>query len=121
MLLLCIIGITIIALTSLKSTLAFYELALARMIHMQQKSAGQALALYGITLCYANQKKEEPDYTFTQWPPFTDIYQGKVIIVPAKEGWDIQTELYTDTKLLYKTQYEIVVTNNEWHVQCVHE
>lgn len=95
MIMLCMVGMTIVLLTSLKSTIAFYELAFARTTHMQYKSAGQALTNYGRALWYV--AKESPFTRSLKIGP----YEGTIRMQPQGKDWEILAQLYADNKLVY--------------------
>lgn len=101
MILLLMVGITIMAMTALKSTIALYELALERTEHVRQEKALEALVLYGIAAGYA--MKEEPaerTYEFAAWPPPQGTYQGMVTILPQENEWKIVAKLLQHGKEL---------------------
>ena len=111
MILLLMIGITIMAMTALKSSIALYELALERMEYVRQKKAMEAVVLYGIatTRQAYHQAPEEHTYEFATWPPPHGTYQSMVTIVPQDKEWKVMAKLFQNGKVL--DVVELVVKN----------
>ncbi len=111
MILLLMIGMTIMAMTALKSTIAFYELALERMEHVRQEKALEALALYGIAAIYREKEEgEEKTYTFATWPPPNGLYQGIVTILMQKNEGKVKAKLLEKDRVVGMT--ELLVANS---------
>ncbi len=117
MILLLMVGVTILVLTALKSTIALYELSLERMKYVQAQKAGDALTLYGIAAAYAQREMpHETTHTFAAWPPPAGSYEGKVTVTPGAAQWRIAATLTQHTKTVYTAICIVAGEKEEWRI-----
>jgi hypothetical protein len=110
----------IIGSTALHTATMFYDLAVQRTQIQVQARSSQSLMQYGIACCRVidDFKKKEKEYTYilNKWPHPASGYNGKIIIIPQKQHYEIKTQLFKDTQQVAQTSCLLCKGRSDWKI-----